>query len=199
MARSRLLIVGLAVTIFLVFWVPLYNCGPIWARRLEGQVIDKATGQPVPGAEVFVHYWFGKGRMGVDWRWVTTDTEGRFVFPGHTAIYHFGLGGCVGPMDRYPSIEVLHPEYGTFFWGGGDYEPDWSWRDVRIEVERDAARLEIFEDARKRRDPGICGTASGFADEIARKRMRCCEVLFGDEAESICKPPPGALPPGRQR
>ncbi len=188
MARSRLLILGLAVTVFLIFWLPLYNCGPIWARQLEGQVIDKATGKPVPEAEVFALYQMRLGGT-IDWRWTTTDAEGRFVIPGHLAIFYFGRRGIFDQTDKYPLIEVLHPAYGRFWWGGGNYEPDWSWRNVRIEIERDAIWLKGLERDRKREDAGLCNYMPSTA------RIRCCELLFGSDAARICAPPrPGTLP-----
>jgi hypothetical protein len=186
MARSRLLILGLAVAVFLIFWLPLYDCGPIWARRLEGQVVDKATGKPVPGAEVFVNYWYESARAGVDWRWTTTDAEGRFVFPGHPAIYYFGRGGCVHRRDKYPTVEVLDPAYGVFALGRR-LDPYWSWRDNRIEIERDATQLSIFERDRKHNDAGECNGMPSAA------RMRCCEVLYGADAHRICAPKPGTI------
>ena len=87
--------------------------GPIYARRVEGQVIDKRTGAPVANALVFAVYemvW-REERYPLDTRWDKTDAEGRFAIPGR---FSMTLGPPLSQTDRDFFVRVVHPEFGWF-------------------------------------------------------------------------------------
>lgn len=87
--------------------------GPIYAPRVEGQVLDKNTRKPVEGALVFTTYemvW-ATHRRPVDTRWAQTDSEGRFAIPGH---FSMTLGPPFSSTDPDFFLTLVHPGYGLY-------------------------------------------------------------------------------------
>jgi len=114
--------------------------GPIWAEGIRGQVVDRRTGDPVAGAEVFVAYDMEHATSSypVDVRWVTTDDQGRFEIPGRVSM-------MLGPpfswtVDQY-FILVLHPDFGSH---GVNEELFESFPSGRIEIEPEDT-VKFFE------------------------------------------------------
>lgn len=115
-----------------------FGWGPVWERRLEGQVVDKRTGKGVPNAEVFETYIMRD--LVSSWphrtRWTTTDPEGRFVIPGALTIRVVPFG-CTS--DR-PAIKVVHADYGAigFMFDDPRRTDEFpGWRDLRLEIRPD--------------------------------------------------------------
>lgn len=187
MARVRLLTkVILAVPLLLVFtcgtwlhvWGPgFYTCGPIWGRRVEGKIVDKRTGEPIEGAGVFAFYTIPQlHSFPVDWRWTTSDAEGRFAIPGHMAFVWLGRFGFLARTDRFPTFQIVHPQYGESLEAFGDEGHFWpGWRSLRFEMEPDAYELEqIREPHRLHNWEEFCldWMPAHITDE-------CCRILWG--------------------
>jgi hypothetical protein len=143
--------------------------GPIWARRVEGQVIDKHTGAPVVDAlliTVYDAFIALDGRAEMDTRWATTDAEGHFVIPGRLSLTF------PHPMwftDRNYAVYVFHPTYGSFLEMSGRRVESWPHHRFVFELEPDGSRLWF----RDRSDySNLCG---GFGDEGFG---RCCEYAY---------------------
>jgi hypothetical protein len=145
--------------------------GPIYARRVEGKVVEKATGKPVAGAEVFAGYEVSWGNHSevIDWHWTTTAADGSFAIPGHVKLI---LGPPVSRTERYPFFLAVHPKYGTFSQGfGGSAAEDFpGWRSIVFEIEPSLSR-ELFEEPHN-----WAGLCSGLSKEACD---RMCAVAFG--------------------
>lgn len=98
--------------------------GPIWAREVRGRVVDRETGKPVVGVEVFVGVdqwspvWFDSSPVYGLFRWATTDEKGRFVIPGEVQ-----LRPAIGCTSSRFAVLLYHPQYGAHqeVWAGRDY------------------------------------------------------------------------------
>jgi len=130
--------------------------GPVWARPLEGRVIDEVTGAPVPGAIVHVfHDVWGFGVPGTPEGslasvWTHTDADGRFVVPGRLAITWLPATGTV----RWQKVVVFHPDYGTL---SEDFERDGIWTppvdgQVRLALRRNRFQVEAMRTQQTTRD-----------------------------------------------
>lgn len=180
MARVRLLTTAaVAATMFVLAWgVGLYTCGPVWGRRVEGQVVDKRTGEAIEGAGVFTFYHIPElYSLEIDWHWTTTDTEGRFAIPGHPALFWFGRFGLMAKTDTYPTFILVHPRYGQSIEAfGGDASEFWpGWRSLRFEMEPNSFHLELIREPQKKLNwQSLClGTMPAGATD------HCCEILWG--------------------
>ena len=120
--------------------------GPIYARRVEGVVLDKRTGEGVAGAEVFVVYEIVQGshRRAADTRWATTDAEGRFAIPG---VFSMTLGPPPSVTDRNYFVRVVHPDYGKFSSVANRRVETWPHHRFVFEIEPNSQR-GLFESPR---------------------------------------------------
>lgn len=193
MTDLRLLTLAFAFVLtcgtWLQVWGPgFYTCGPVWGRRVEGQVVDKRTGDPVEGAGVFTHYTVPKLQsLAVDWRWTTTDADGRFTIPGHVAVLWLGRFGLLKKTDKYPTFYIVHPRYGQSLQSFGDAGHYWpGWRSLDFEMEQNDFDLErIREPHRLHNWANLCvwpGMPPAATDE-------CCRILWG--SADICRGPVG--------
>lgn len=105
--------------------------GPFVLSEARGRVLDRDSGEPIPGAEV-LQWYRGAGRLGgpppvYAARWSHTDADGRFEFPRQLAwsvrMWLFRTYG--------PTYSFFHPSYGLVHGGGagGDVELRGSLRD----------------------------------------------------------------------
>ena len=117
--------------------------GPIYARRVEGEVVDKQTGKPVADALVFAVYdveWRSE-RYEVDTRWARTDAHGRFAMPGH---FSMTFGPPFSYTDREYAVFVMHRDYGTFVEVADQRVESWPHHRFRLEIEPNVTR-SLFE------------------------------------------------------
>jgi hypothetical protein len=152
--------------------------GPVYARRLEGRVVDRETGQGVAGTEIFSWYeahpllgWLeGPEPRRFDHRWATTDESGRFAIPGHLAITFYAWPSYT---KRHPSFKVVHPQYGWIFKGYDKHDRFPGWREVEFSIQPDPVTLSLLMNDPERGWPSFC---SVLGREGCR---RACEVLLG--------------------
>lgn len=152
--------------------------GPVYARRVEGRVVDMDTGQAIAGVEVFSRYeahpllgWLeGPNPRRFDHRWATTDAEGHFAIPGHLAMTFYAWPSYT---KRYPLFEVVHPSYGWQGWGYDQGEPFPGWRKLEIVIRPNPYTLRMMRDDPERGWPSFCTFLSRDACR------RACEVLLG--------------------
>ena len=163
MADFRLLIV-------LILAISTSGCAPIVSPALAGRVVDAATGEPIPGAEVFteVHvvYRFAISGASFDWRYTTADGEGRFSFPRQRS--EEWLNRFFYSVE-YPSLSVAHREYGNIPVPIGK-DPN-AWLEIVARIEPIPWEVEAIRKAR----PTVVDrdhTCSGLPSR------RCCDVLF---------------------
>jgi hypothetical protein len=82
-----------------------------------------------------------------------------------------------------PSVVALHREYG---WGGVEPNGIVDSLAVKVEMKRDPLFIEDMRDPYSMDDPLVCG---GFSDAHDNSGMwRCCDVLYGADAE-VCRRP----------
>jgi hypothetical protein len=148
--------------------------GPIYARRIEGKVVEKGTGKPVAGAEVFAGYEVNSPYFGVDytdWRWVTTEEDGSFAIPGHVWVI---LGPPLGRTEPYPGFQVLHKDYGMsgVSYSGRPASAFPGWRNIVLEIERGPG-LQIFEDPNQQ----LSACPELMSSDDACERM--CVIFYG--------------------
>lgn len=148
-----------------------YGSRKIEVPRLAGQVLDKKTKKPIEGMVVYQSYVThnrmlagtheaGRAR---DFRWTTTDAEGRFEFPAHVVAE--ALKNYVDIKPK-PSILLLHREYGRPL---VSVPKDRSqWESIVWEVEPAAQSL---------RD--IAQDCSSVCDLEAEAYADCCTRLCG--------------------
>ena len=150
--------------------------GPIWARRLEGRVIDAGTGQPVPGVEVFASYvaqplFGGSGDLDFDYRFTTTDPEGHFAIPGHLASLAWRL---LSWTRSKPDVWLLHRSYGKILYeystASQGLPADWQSLELRIRPNEDSLRALS-------KPAGADGLCSGNHPDVCR---RACIVWWGN-------------------
>lgn len=144
--------------------------GPVYGPRIEGKVVEKDTGKPVAGAEVFAAYEVNSpsGVHYIDWRWATTEEDGSFAIPGHIWVI---LGPPGGRTESYPVFRVIHREYGEGGTGftGRAAEDFPGWQNISLEV--GGGPRGYFEDPI--RWSSLCRGASDAACD------RMCEVIYG--------------------
>jgi hypothetical protein len=151
--------------------------GPIWARHLDGRVVDARTGDPIPGATVFASFEVSGG-MGftsartTNTRWTTTDSDGRFVLTGRFAVWPDTLAA----FKNAPTVDVFHPDYGlsvTAFGGHrGRHFP--GWRGLVLEVEPSV--LDLDQLLENHRTLSLC---HGLDNHACR---HLCRVAYGEAA-----------------
>ncbi len=150
--------------------------GPVWARHLEGQLVDEITGAPVPGAIVHVfHEVWGLAALGApEGRlasvWTRSDADGRFVVPGRLAITWLPVTGTV----RWQEVVVFHPEYGT---SSEDFERDGIWTppvDGHVLLELSRNRLQLEEMRTQRTTAHVC---YGLGRTACRE---ACRIVYWD-------------------
>ncbi len=142
--------------------------------RLAGQILDKRTGKPIEGVAVYQFYGTFNYRASVhegtgsrDFRWTTTDADGRFEFPAHVVAE--ALKNHV-KINSKPSIRLVHRDY------GGPLvrvpEDRSQWNDVVWEVEPDQRGIEDMKKGRP-----LCTDPCNDLDSDAFKH--CYEVACG--------------------
>lgn len=146
-------------------------CAPVWTPRVAGRVVDKATSQPVAGAEVFIHRsespFLSSYRQKFDKRWQTTDAEGRFDFPGKVSAWlKSRIFLRIWPKPR---VLVIDSDYG--FQPAHLRKDRSNWTDLVIEMQPHEGFLRSMADPEKAWF--LCGSLGGDA------RLRCCEVIYG--------------------
>jgi hypothetical protein len=133
----RLLAGGLIVT--LLGGGPAEAAGP-W----KGQIVDRDTGQPIPGAVVLAIWTLrSRGEIHPDDEFhsaseVVSDDEGRFVIQEHTVTPTKTLTHIQGP-----EIVIFKGGYGGWGFKGAPYYP--SLEDAYVRKERIARATEQFE------------------------------------------------------
>lgn len=110
MARLGLLIAGALVVVVASLHLSC-SIGPIWADEFRGRVVDRETGRPVEGVEVFVSsfvvgLWY-RGVKGT--RWATSDSNGEFVLEEELQMWLVPL--AIMSWDP-PAVKLYHPDYG---------------------------------------------------------------------------------------
>ena len=86
--------------------------GPVRLAAVEGRLIDRESGEPIAGAEIFQIY-RGAGAPGADprvysSRWTQTDARGHFVFGSEVS-----FSARMWILRTYgPRYDFYHPEYG---------------------------------------------------------------------------------------
>lgn len=140
--RKRLLT---AVAVLVLIGLGSCAIGPIYARRVEGKVVDKRTGVPVAGAEVFASYPVtvpAGHSYEIGHRWATTGNDGRFAIPAHIAVT---LGPPISWTRKYPTFDVVHRDYGVFGFSYGKSADKFpGWRNLVFEIEPEISR-GLFE------------------------------------------------------
>lgn len=149
------------------------SVAPIYARRIEGRVVEWKTGKPVAGAEVFAAYQGtharGNRAYTIDWRWTTSAEDGSFAIPGH---FKLNLIPPDGQTEPHPVFIILHREYGKQWRSfGGDAAQDFpGWREIVLEIERGPGSFLFAE---THRWSSLCrGLSEGACD-------RMCVVAYG--------------------
>jgi hypothetical protein len=121
--------------------------GPIWARGLEGRVVDAGTGQPVPGVEVFASYvaeplLTGAGDVDFDYHFTTTDEQGHFAIPGHFASQAWRF---LSWTRTKPDVWLLHRSYGKILYSYSTASyglpEDWQNLELKIRPYEDSLRV----------------------------------------------------------
>lgn len=145
---------------------------------IAGHVIDRRTGEPVEGAEVFVmrayrgHDLFHVTGYFAQPRWTTTDEEGHFAFPAHSYEVPEEIRDGLELSSR-PRMMLAHPDYGAPIVGlSRDADPArWTSATFEIEpVESDLSSLDRYPT----NPDWVCSTFPGGAFK------RCCEVLYSE-------------------
>jgi len=165
--------------------------------QISGVVVDVETGEPVGGAEVFIHWGielndlYGHGRTkSVDAHWATTNGSGQFVVPRHEFVVPEGMredGILVGPNMQIISRSHYEPiVFADWIWDGKEtFDEDHPevWARPRDGVVRAARTLPHYAEAmeNKRRWGEVCGSVS-----TSGANAHCCEVIFGDP-DFCCK------------
>lgn len=150
--------------------------GPVWARAIEGRVVDARTGEPVPGAiveafhPVYTLGFRAPGRIGETW--TTTDAAGRFLVPGRLALTWLPASRT----DPLPELVVFHPEFGwttqLFRRNGRSEFPGWDRIEVQLAVEpRMREHMRTVRGASR-----VCGTLGPDACREA------CRMIYGEAA-----------------
>jgi hypothetical protein len=137
MADPRLLTSALTLAL-LACALTACAIGPIWARRLEGRVIDTGTGLPVPGVEVFASYvavplLTGAGQADFDYHFTTTDAQGHFAIAGHFASQAWRFLSWTRPN---PDVWLLHRSYGKLLYSystASQALPD-DWQNLELKI-----------------------------------------------------------------
>jgi hypothetical protein len=132
----RLLAGGLIAT--------LLGCGTAEAAGpWKGQVVDRDTGQPIPGAVVLA-IWTVRSRDFIhpedqfhSATEVVSDDEGRFVIPEHTAVATKPLTAMRGPQ-----LVIFKSGFGLWAFQGAPYYP--GIEDAYVAKQRIAAAWERF-------------------------------------------------------
>lgn len=135
----RLLAGGLIAT--------LLGCGTAEAAGpWKGQIVDRDTGQPIPGAVVLA-IWTLRSRDSIhpedqfhSASEVVSDTNGRFVIPEHTAAPTKPLTAIRGP-----EVVIFKGGYGAWTFAGGPYYP--LTEDAYVRKQRIAEAWKQFERA----------------------------------------------------
>ena len=158
--------------------------GPVWARRVEGVVVDADTGDPLPGTLVATSYQvalggLGHSSFGVGKRIAVADAEGRFEISGHFAFTHMPIP--LGSSNDFPIIVAFHPAYGGV--PGPDLQPEY-WKSVAepdpshtslvIRMSRVESQLDQYLDAETEWYE-VCTNAYVRDDEACQ---RMCELAY---------------------
>ena len=151
--------------------------GPIWARRLEGRVIDAGTGQPVPGVEVFASYvavplLTGAGNADFDYHFTTTDAQGHFAIAGHFASQAWRF---LSWTRSKPDFWLVHRSYGDLLYeystASQGLPADWQSLELRIRPNEDSLRV-----LSKPENAGDLGPCLSYDPDACR---RACVVWWG--------------------
>jgi hypothetical protein len=153
-----------------VFGCGLAGCSPgsgaVVLEARSGRVVDRESGAPVPGADVYQAYW-GKGVAGEPrsvraLRWTTADAAGRFSFEERLS----SEPGSWVPLETSEAeYGFYQPDYGLVRLGRPDAGGPVTLEGVPLDVEqRRAAELSL------------CGSRP--ADEVAAHvaRSHCDRV-----------------------
>jgi len=146
MADLRLLTLALAAVASLLAGAWCEGSRKVEVPRLAGQILDKRTGEPVVGMAVYQFYGTFNRTVGThqgtgsrDFRWTTTDAEGRFEFSAHVVAEALRNYVEVGPV---PAIVLVHRDYGRPF---VDVPEDRSqWESIVWRIEPESYSLEAM-------------------------------------------------------
>ena len=173
---ARLLLVGFTLTLGMT----LFGCQlPNWLPQIRGTVLDKRSGTPVVGAEVFATWneIGSDGHLPIATLWATTDEQGQFVLPLLTS-ERFGI---LRYGSEYPEYLVVHRDYG---YGGEErlvndreFDSALAYYSPVIEIEPDPLTVKTLQDPRAW--PWLCRHVTAAACYHA------CESLYG--TRKVCR------------
>src|SRR5690242_8179099 len=106
MQRSVLIQVAALVWVALLATALIAREAPL--ATVEGQVVAKETGRPIPGARV----WAGGGKSELKWEWsrsVKADAQGRFRLEGVPAGPSYF--SAAGKVHRTTQSDVPHDQF----------------------------------------------------------------------------------------
>jgi hypothetical protein len=160
--------------------------GPIWAPTLEGTITHQWTGEPVVGAMVVSYY--GTGGYSLGGRCTRTNAGGRFVIPGHFAVYpHFITASVDGP-----NVLAFHREFASGAWNDSEsFQRTGEWvdrRELRFRMEQ-----PTDPDWKARRTPRwwetACFTFANKAGDVREdyEMHQSCESIVVAECPGILR------------
>jgi hypothetical protein len=165
--------------------------------EVSGVVVDAETGEPVAGAEVFIHWGIEQPSLftalsiwKVGSRWTTTDAMGHFLFAARPLLIPEGArddGRLGGPNMQIVSRSHFEPVViADWIWDGKqrfDARHPEVWAMPRTGVVRAARTLPHDAEAmeNKRLWGDVCGSISTDS-----ANTHCCEVIYHDP-DFCCK------------
>lgn len=150
-----------------------------YTPEIGGRLVDKKTGAPVAGAEVFVMR-SAQSRLPMNsgyrfaYRWTTTDADGRFHF---AAAWQRRPSPLVAELGRTPGLEMFHPDYGNALDFATPRNRE-EWSDFTVAIEPSFFWLRYKSGAATSSvDPGdACSTLWSEASD------HCCLLVYGNKA-----------------
>ena len=140
MASRKLLTRGVLLALFMLLLAGSAQAAGPW----KGQIVDRETGQPIPGA-IVVAIWTVRSRGEVHPHdefhsafEAVSDAEGKFVIPEQTAVPTQPLTAIAGP-----EIVIFKAGFGGWAFQGGPYYP--LTEDHYVREQRTKRAWEAFE------------------------------------------------------